>query len=165
MEEVKSEMNSMISMVDSLIDSVRKIATDLRPGILDHLGLIAALEWKINNFKLRTRMQVHYEQYDIRFNFSKNETIIIYRIVQEVLTNVVRHSKANELWVNVFVEDNDFVLKIKDDGIGFSTRGQHQKGSLGLMGMRERALSIGGKIQIESALNKGTTVTFLLRKK
>lgn len=165
MEEVKSEMDSMISMVDSLIDSVRKIATDLRPGILDHLGLIAALEWKINNFKLRTRMQVHYEQYDICFNFNKNETIIIYRIVQEVLTNVVRHSKANELWVTVFVEDNDFVLKIKDDGIGFSTRGQHQKGSLGLMGMRERALSIGGKIQIESALNKGTTVTFLLRKK
>ena len=160
----KSELEAMISMIDSLIDSVRKIATDLRPGILDHLGLFPALEWKIREFQKRTKICTHINLHETEITFSKNETTIIYRIVQEILTNVARHSKASKLEVMASKKDDFFVLGVTDDGVGFELKDHQQKGSLGLMGMRERALSIGGEIQIESSPGKGTTVRLLLRK-
>jgi len=160
----KSEIESMISIIDSLIDSVRKIATDLRPGILDHLGLFPAVEWKVKEFQKRTKICTHLNLDEIEITFDKNETIIIYRILQEILTNAARHSKASSLWVRVGKENDRFVLSVTDDGIGFEMKDNQQKGSLGLMGMRERALSIGGELQIESSPGKGTTVSFLLRK-
>ncbi len=160
----KSEMESMISIVDSLIDSVRKIATDLRPGILDHLGLFPALEWISKEFQKRTKICIHYNLDEAEISFDKNETTSIYRIVQEIFTNVARHSKASKLWLTTGKKDDFFVLSVKDDGVGFELKDYQQTGSLGLMGMRERALSIGGEIQIESSPGKGTTVNFLLRK-
>lgn len=160
----KNEMESMISIIDSLIDSVRKIATDLRPGILDHLGLFPVLEWKIKEFQKRTKICTHLNLNETDVTFTKNETTIIYRIVQEILTNVARHSKATKLWVAANKTDDCFVLSITDDGIGFELKDNQEKGSLGLMGMRERALSIGGELQIESSKGKGTIVSFLLRK-
>lgn len=161
----KSEMESMMCMIDSLIDSVRKIATELRPGILDHLGLFPALEWSIGEFQRRTKIDTHLNLDEAEFAFDKNETTTIYRIVQEILTNVARHAKASNLWLTTRKKDDSFELSIQDDGIGFELKGKQQKGSLGLMGMRERALSIGGEIQIESSQGKGTTVIFLLNKK
>ena len=160
----KSEMEAMISIVDSLIDSVRKIATDLRPGILDHLGLFAALEWKIREFQKRTKISTHSNLDEVDFSFDTNETTIIYRIVQEIITNVARHSKATKLWFAASKKDDYFVLSVKDDGVGFELKDKQQTGSLGLMGMRERAMSIGGEIQIESTPGQGTTVNFILRK-
>ena len=160
----KSEMEAMISIVDSLIDSVRKIATDLRPGILDHLGLFPALEWRIREFQKRTKIDTHYKLDEAEFSFDKNETTIIYRIVQEILTNVSRHSKATKLWFTTTKENDCFLLSVKDDGIGFEVKDKQRTGSLGLMGMRERAMSIGGELQIESSPGQGTTVNFLLRK-
>lgn len=160
----KSEMQDMISIIDSLIDSVRKIATDLRPGILDHLGLFPALEWKIREFQKRTKICTHFNLDEADFSFGKNETTIIYRIVQEILTNVARHSQASKLWLETSKTDDCFVLSIKDDGVGFELTDKQQKGSLGLMGMHERAMSIGGEIHIESSPGQGTTVNLLLRK-
>ena len=160
----KSEMEAMISIVDSLIDSVRKIATDLRPGILDHLGLFPALEWRIREFQKRTKICTHFNLDEAEFSFDKNETTIIYRIVQEILTNVSRHSKATKLWFTTTQENDCFLLSVKDDGIGFEVKDKQRTGSLGLMGMRERAMSIGGELQIKSSPGQGTTVNFLLRK-
>jgi len=163
-ELAKTEMESMISMIDALIDSVRKIATDLRPGILDHLGLFPALEWKIKEFQKRTKICTHFKLDEPGITFDENETTIIYRINQEIFTNVARHSKASKLWLTIGKKDDWFILSVKDDGIGFELKDNLQKGSLGLMGMRERALSIGGEIQIESSPGKGTTVNFLFRR-
>ncbi len=161
---IKSELNGMISMIEALIDSVRKIATELRPGILDHLGLFPAIEWKIDQFKLKSKATCVYSAAEIDIKFDKNETTIIYRILQEILTNISRHSKAKNISVSINNENDFFILKVVDDGVGFKLNMDSQTGSLGLMGMRERAMSIGGKIKIESEPNKGTTVVFELKK-
>lgn len=161
---IKSELNGMISMIEALIDSVRKIATELRPGILDHLGLFPAIEWKIAQFRLKNKISCEYTISEFEIDFDKNETTIIYKILQEILTNITRHSKAKQVWVSIYKEDDYFALKVVDDGIGFQMNVDSQTGSLGLMGMRERAMSIGGKIQMESEPGNGTTVIFLLKK-
>ena len=164
MESVKSEMGIMMGMVDSLIDSVRKIATELRPGILDHLGLFPAIEWQIRQFRMRTNICCSFSLSDMEITFDKNETTIIYRIFQEILTNITRHSKASHVKVFLSLNENYFELKVTDNGMGFEPHGSNQTKSLGLMGMQERALSIGGDLRIESAPGKGTTVIFLLPK-
>jgi len=161
---VKSELVIMMGMIDSLIDSVRKIATELRPGILDHLGLFPAIEWQIRQFRLRTKMCCVFNQSEMDVTFDKDETTIIYRILQEILTNITRHSKANHVKVVLTKNENDFILKVMDNGIGFELDETNKIKSLGLMGMQERALSIGGKLQIDSSLGQGTNITFRLPK-
>ncbi len=155
------EMESIISIVDALNDSVRKIASELRPGILDHLGLFPAIEWQISQFQMRTRIKCNYE-HDAEINFDKNATTIIYRILQEILTNVARHSKAENLRISLLKRENLFCMKVMDDGIGFDWNSDLYRNSFGLMGMRERAISIGGELEIESVIGEGTTVTFSL---
>lgn len=163
-ESVKSELDSMISMIESIIDSVRKIATELRPGILDHLGLFPAIEWQIKQFQKRDKICFHYDPGEMEISFDKNETTIIYRIMQEILTNVVRHSKANKVSISLDKRDDFFIMSVNDNGVGFELNDSLYTGSLGLMGMKERAMSIGGEIRISSAAGKGTTVTFSLLK-
>ena len=165
-EQVNIELPGMFSMVESLIESVRKIATELRPGILDHLGLFPAIEWQINQFRMLTKVNCIYDiPDDLDVTFNKNETITIFRIIQEILTNVTRHSKAKKVEISSRIDNNQFVLNVKDNGVGFVPMGKIQSGSLGLMGMQERALSIGGEIEIDSAPGKGTSITLLLDKK
>jgi two-component system sensor histidine kinase UhpB len=163
-EQIKEELSGMISMIEALIDSVRKIATDLRPGILDHMGLLAALEWKIKQFRLKNKICCEYTIEEMDVQFTKNETTFIYRILQEIFTNVTRHSKATNIWISITKGENLFIMKISDNGIGFDYQESLQKGSLGLLGMVERAKSIGGEVQIESEFGKGTTTTFILKK-
>lgn len=164
MESVKSELGIMIGMVDSLIDSVRKIATELRPGILDHLGLFPAIEWQIRQFRMRTNICCSFTPVEMDVFFDKKETTIIYRIVQEILTNIIRHSKAKHVKVSLAKKEDDFELKVTDNGAGFLPDESNKTSSLGLMGMQERALSIGGYLRIESTPGQGTTITFLLPK-
>jgi len=163
-EFVKSELSALNSMIESLIDSVRKIATELRPGILDHLGLFPALEWKIKQFRMKNKILCDYQMEEMNLEFDKDETTIIYRILQEIFTNVTRHSLAKNLWINIASLDGLFIMKVRDNGIGFEFNESLQSGSLGLLGMHERAMSIGGNIQIESAPGAGTTVIFSLKK-
>jgi two-component system, NarL family, sensor histidine kinase UhpB len=159
------ELNSMSGILDSIIDSVRKIATELRPGILDHLGLFPAIEWQIDQFRNRTNISCKYFKSVEDISFDKNETIIIYRILQEVLTNIARHSKADRVCVSLSKKNRKFYLIISDNGIGFDVKNKINEYSLGLLGMNERALSIGGQLRIESKKGKGTTITLILEKK
>lgn len=163
-KEVKEELPIMISMVESLIDSVRKIATELRPGILDHLGLFPAIEWQIQQFRMLTKISCEYTPEELDLEFNKNETTTIFRILQELLTNVARHSKAKKLQVQATKLHEEFLLQVKDDGIGFNLTDNFNSKSLGLIGMQERALSIGGRINVESSPGEGTCVSFLLKK-
>jgi PAS domain S-box-containing protein len=160
-DSFKTEMEPILSMVDALIDSVRKIASELRPGILDHLGLFPAIEWQISQFQMRTRIKCHYEL-DADVIFDKYETTIIYRILQEILTNVARHSKAENLRISLVRWGALFCMNVMDDGIGFELNNDFYGNSFGLMGMRERAMSIGGELEIESVIGQGTTVTLSL---
>jgi signal transduction histidine kinase len=136
----------------------------LRPGILDHLGLFPAIEWLIRQLQKRSKICCEFKPGDLDVTFDKNETNIIFRIVQEILTNVVRHSKANKVSVSLNKQDGLFMVKVVDNGIGFDLNEKSNEDSFGLMGMRERALSIGGEIKIESIRGIGTTVIFSLQK-
>ena len=161
---LKVELNAVLDTVEALINTVRKISTELRPGILDHLGLFPAIEWQLKQFQKRTKICCTSDICETDVQFDQNETTIIYRIFQEILTNVARHSKAKSITVSVKKTNKHFLLKVSDDGIGFKPRECNIIESLGLLGMKERALSIGGEIRIESAPGKGTTITLMVGK-
>jgi len=161
---LKTELDPIMNMVEALIDTVRKISTDLRPGILDHLGLYPAIEWQLKQFQKRTKICCKNDIQEADVSFDKNEITIIFRILQEILTNVARHSKATNVTVSVKNKDGHFLLEVSDDGIGFKLNDCNIIGSLGLLGMKERALSIGGEIRIESAPGQGTTITLMISK-
>jgi signal transduction histidine kinase len=159
------ELDSISGMLDSSIDSVRRIAADLRPGILDHLGLCPAIEWNLTQFEKRTNIKCEHSLNPLNIDFDKTETTIIYRIFQEILTNVARHSKATRLSVSLSKDGDRLLFKVTDNGIGFDVDKIDARHSLGLMGMNERALSIGGVIKIDSSIGGGTAVSLLIDKK
>jgi PAS domain S-box-containing protein len=161
-EHLKNELELMVDMVDSLLDSVRRIATELRPGILDHLGLFPAIEWQLKQFRLRTKICCSFSMEEMDISFDKNETNIIFRILQEILTNITRHAAATHVEVLLSKTNSHFLMEVKDNGVGFQYDDYLQVNTLGLIGMKERALSIGGEIQINSKPGSGTTVRFLL---
>lgn len=160
--DLATEFESVNKLIYSLINAVRKIATDLRPEIIDHLGLIAALEWQIKEFRKRTRLCCIYQMDEIAHPFSPKETTVIYRIMQEVLTNIARHAEAKHVRIFVIAKEDELMMRISDNGKGFIPENHVDETSLGLLGMRERAMSIGGKLTIESSPGKGTQVTFRL---
>lgn len=150
--------DKMSGLVDSTISSVRKISSQLRPGVLDYLGLPAAIEWQADEFKeqtgIRCKMSI---ATDIPVE-SKEITIAVFRIFQETLTNIMRHAKATRVSVVLMREENKLILVVKDNGIGIPEESLSSRTSFGLMGMQERARFLGGQVKITGAPKKGTTV-------
>ncbi len=139
------------------IQSVRRISTELRPGILD-LGLAAAVEWQVQEFETRTGIQCKVRLLTQEV-IAPNVSITLFRILQETLTNVARHAKATRADVVLQKQRDRLVLRIRDNGRGFDPEDPSISKSLGLLGMRERAAILGGRVIISSAPGKGTTVT------
>src|SRR5256714_1590070 len=145
--------------IDATIQMVRRISTELRPGILDHLGLAAALEWQANEFQTRTGIKC-----DVRTDLQEplmdqDLNTAFFRIFQETLTNVIRHAGATQVSVNLKGSDGKIVLEVKDNGRGISKEEISNTKSMGLLGMRERAALLGGEFKIGStARRKGTRV-------
>jgi signal transduction histidine kinase len=144
--------------VDETIELVRKISTELRPGILDAVGLVAAIEWGAGEFESRHVIKC-------RLNLPKDEMVIdperataLFRIFQETLTNVVRHAEATEVNVRLARENAVLILEIHDNGKGIGEDQVSADRSLGILGMRERALLLGGELSIRGAPGEGTTV-------
>jgi signal transduction histidine kinase len=152
----------MIDLVDAGIDSVRRIATELRPGILDHFGLIPALEWLVNQFQQRSKISFSFRNKIENIELNQSATSAIFRIFQELLTNIARHSEASKVDIQIDGNSQTFILKVKDDGIGFDTEKKSGKTSLGLIDMKERALSIGAEFTIYSFPGKGTEILLYL---
>lgn len=153
--------SKMCDLIDSTIDEVRGLATRLRPGVLDHLGLIDALEWYAAEFEKRTGITCIFKSFDI----SKVDDIVAtaaYRIAQEALTNVARHSFATKAQITLKADAGTLTLAVMDNGRGFNTRRIAESECLGLVGMRERASLIGGSLEIQSKPQKGTQVFFKL---
>jgi PAS domain S-box-containing protein len=164
-ESIRDGLKPLINIVDAAIDSVRTIATELRPAVLDNFGLIPAMEWQIQQFRIRTKILCDYK-FDVGdTSFSNEESTAIFRIFQEILTNITRHSNASTVRISFKSEDAALRLEVKDNGIGFARDKITQFQSFGLLGMSERALSIGGSLSFESIPGIGTTVVLLLRKK
>ena len=159
-ERVKQrKIKAMAARVDDTILTVRRIATELRPGVLDNLGLAAAIEWQAAEFQERTaircdvRIEVKEAILDREFN------TMCFRIFQETLTNIVRHAKANRVDVRLAQVDHELVLTVSDNGRGISEEEVVHARSIGLIGMRERVAQVGGQVFFFGLPDRGTTVT------
>ncbi len=150
---------TMSRVIDATLNSVRNIATQLRPSVLDDLGLIAAIEWQAEEFQNRSRIQCRVDLECEQVALDKNRSTAIFRIFQEALTNVARHAGASEVWVRLTAAAGSFILQIRDNGRGITQEEISSSKSLGLLGMRERALAFGGEVVIAAGPGQGTTVT------
>lgn len=146
-------------LIDETIGNVRSIALRLRPGVLDDLGLIPALEWHIGDFEKRTRISCNFEHADVP-EVGNVVATAAYRIAQEALTNVARHSRASRVFVSLRVEAGNLILAVADEGLGFDPSFMADAEGLGIAGMRERAALVGGSMEIQSQPGRGTVVTF-----
>jgi len=150
-------IRSTQQLADSIIRSIRRISTELRPAVLD-LGLAAAVEWQVQEFEARSGIRCKVRLLT-RQVVASNASTAMFRIFQETLTNVARHAKATRAEVVLQKQRDRLVLLIHDNGRGFDQADPSLSKSLGLLGMRERAAILGGRVSISSAPGKGTTVT------
>jgi len=161
-EQLFGDVDSIITLVNSTLTSVKRIAQDLRPEILDALGLVPALEWQTKEIASRTGLDCEIELIQEIPPLDDMQTTQIFRIIQEALTNVVRHADASFARVTLDVEeDGALKIEIKDDGHGFSIV-EVESQSLGILGMHERASNIGATLSFSSSDKKGTLVTLSL---
>jgi signal transduction histidine kinase len=144
--------------VDETVQTVRAIAMQLRPGLLDDLGLAAAIEWQAKDFQKRSGILCDLTLPDDDPDLSRDQATAIFRIFQEILTNVARHAQATKVWVHLGEEQDGIVLEVEDNGVGISPTQLAERRSLGLLGMRERAGAFGGAVEIVGSKGQGTTV-------
>jgi signal transduction histidine kinase len=147
-----------LKLLDDTIQSVQRISTDLRPGILDDLGLGAALEWAAEEFETRTGTRCRISMPDEDINVDPDRATALFRIFQEILTNVARHAKATQVNVWLAKENGNLALEVHDNGLGISEEQLSAGKSLGILGMRERARLLGGELIIQGVHGAGTTV-------
>jgi PAS domain S-box-containing protein len=155
---LRMKIAGMSSLVDSTIDAVRRISAELRPSILDDLGLAAAVEWQAEQFQARTGIQCNYEGLPGQIELDPERSTAVFRIFQEALTNVLRHAQATRIEVSLDERDDEVVLRVQDNGRGILESESTGFRSLGLLGMRERAELIGGSLEIMGVEGVGTTV-------
>ncbi len=156
--DLKSKIKSSINVVDEAINITRKLISELRLAILDHLGLVAAIEHQIEEFRKKTGIEV-IENLDEDLNLNKEISISLFRIFQELLTNVSKHSSANKVEVDLKKDGNNLLMKVKDNGKGFDVDELRKRNSFGLIGIRERVKIMGGIFEILSEQGSGTIVT------
>lgn len=155
---LRDKARAMSRMVDDTLRTVRKISTGLRPEVLDDMGLVAAIAWQTTTFQKRAGVRCHSSLPPETVVFDKDLSTTMFRIFQELLTNVARHAQATRLDVELRSVDDRLVLKVSDNGVGIAPGNANGKTSLGLLGMRERARQLGGSIDISSVRGAGTRV-------
>jgi PAS domain S-box-containing protein len=157
-DAVSAKLQSMAAVTDDILHVVRRISAELRPGVLDDLGLFAAIEWQAGEFEKRTgsTCTVASDLEDARFD--RDVSTAVFRIFQESLTNVTRHAKASRVDVRLSRRGDSLRLEVRDDGVGIGVRASKDPTSLGLLGMRERARRLGGEVVIERLAPHGTSV-------
>jgi signal transduction histidine kinase len=141
---------------------VRKISTELRPGILDELGVAAAIEWMAKDFQHRTGIDCNVTIQAVDTISDSVRSTAIFRIVQEALTNIMRHAAASQVNVSLEKKDNTLILEVRDNGIGIMEGRISDSKSLGLIGIRERVLLLGGEAVISGKSGEGTLVRVTL---
>lgn len=150
-----------IAMAESIthtIEQVREISSDLRPGVLDQLGLVAAIEWQAHAFHKRSGIACLFRPPEKELAVDQARSTALFRMLQEALTNVARHADATQVTIRLAQETHEIHLDIADNGVGISQASQASPRSFGIMGMRERALALGGTLHIEGTTGKGTIV-------
>ena len=158
LQQFEEKLEELPVRVDTIIATVRKIATELRPPVLDDLGLEAAIEWQIQEFEKRTGIKCQYSCGLKQVDLGPDRATAVFRIFQETLTNVVRHAEATQVDIHLREEGDKLILEVQDNGRGMTGRELSGTRSLGLLGMRERATMLDGEVNIIGRQGKGTTV-------
>jgi two-component system sensor histidine kinase UhpB len=149
----------MLKLIDSTVHAVRRLSTELRPAILDSLGLIPAIEWLAQEFEKRTGVNCEFVCADDELALDQEKTTALFRICQEALTNVTRYANATSVNIVLEMEEGQLLLQIRDNGRGITEGEKRATNSFGLLGMRERARLLGGTFEITGGSGKGTTLT------
>ena len=163
-QALRGKLVDLARQIDATIGSVRQLAAELRPQLLDELGLIDAIRWQVVEFEKRTGIQCSMELPETTIDWEQERSIAAFRIVQESLTNVARHADAKNVQVKIGTAGDNIVLEIADDGRGITDKQASDGRSFGLLGMRERARMFGGTLRITNREGGGTIVMVRLRR-
>ncbi|MBI3244295.1 MAG: PAS domain S-box protein [Chloroflexi bacterium] len=159
---LEPQIQESIDIVEHALQQVRNLSVELRPSLLDDLGLVPALRWHLDRYTQRTGTAVHFMADPATGRPPPEIETVCFRVTQEALTNVARHAQAGQVWVDLRQSGDELRLTIRDDGTGFEARAARARaargGSFGLLGMEERVLLIGGKIEIDSVPGEGTEI-------
>jgi len=158
-KDIQQKIHVMADLLNHAIVTVRKIATELRPAVLDDQGLSEAIKWLNREHKKRTGLSIHFKSTVNDADIDSNNMIALFRIYQESLTNVMRHAEATVVSSVLENKGNNLLLTVTDNGKGFDTKGAGAKKTLGLISMKERAFMAGGKLEINSLEGSGTTIS------
>jgi signal transduction histidine kinase len=158
-KDLIDKTDSMSKLIDSTVQTVRKIATGLRPEMLDDMGLIAAVAWQAKEFQKRTGIRCRAKLPPEGAKLDVDVSTTMFRIFQEILTNVARHSRATRVDLEMKIGDEAVGLEVTDNGVGIADSDLNGKKSLGLLGMHERALLFGGEVRITGTPGHGTRVS------
>jgi len=156
---LRVKVATMTNRIDDTINTVRRVSSELRPRILDDLGLVATIEWQAQQFQARTGIICQFDALVENGDLSQDRATAIFRILQEALTNILRHAQATRVNILIEEEEGEYVLEMRDNGRGITEEERTGSRSLGLLGMRERAQLIGGTIDITGLAGKGTVLT------
>jgi len=157
-QALELQLQGITDMIAQVIKSIRRISTQLRPAVLDDIGLVEAMKWQTGEFEKRFSIPVTASFSDIPDNLQQNIAVALFRIYQEALTNIARHAEATHVQVQLTCDERQLLLEVRDDGKGFDEELIGSKRTLGLLGMQERALMIGGEFDFSTQPGKGTTI-------
>jgi signal transduction histidine kinase len=155
---IHRRIEKLSKRINISIEVMQKLITELRPGLLDKIGLEAAIEWHVEEIKNRANIDCELSYNCMFIKTDKEQEISIFRIFQEALSNIIRHAKATKIFIKIFEDSRYFVMTIHDNGKGITERQINHPKSFGIIGMRERAACLGGFLKISKNENPGTTV-------
>ena len=158
-EKSVARLQRALASIDSAIQFIRRLIEDLRPTLLDNIGLEAALRAMVDQFCERCGVKCEISLPEGELNLTSAQSTALYRICQEALTNVMKYAKAKQVTINLTSDGSVWRLQLADDGVGLATTQQHHSMSHGLLGMRERIVALGGSFDIRGAVGQGTTLT------
>lgn len=155
----RPQLDETSRIVNRAIEQIRDLSLNLRPSMLDDLGLVATLRWYADRRAEPAGIQLHFAAESAGGSIPPDLAIVCYRVVQEAITNVVRHARARDIWLDVHVDDSMLEVRVRDNGVGFNlTILKDRRSRLGVLGMHERVELLGGQFEIESQLGVGTSV-------
>jgi signal transduction histidine kinase len=156
---LREKIRSLLATTTSLIRSVKNIASELRPGVLDQLGLVKTLKSEAREFERHTGIPCRFKMNIAKARFDRSAAVAIFRIVQAALTNIARHAHASRALITLMKRKNNLILTVMDNGKGISRKVIDSHDSLGVTGMRERTLALGGTFTLGGSRSKGTILT------
>ena len=163
-DAARKQVAAMARLIDGAVATTRRIVTDLRPSILDDLGLAVALRWQAGEYRKRSETNIVVETPEPDIAIDHECALTLFRIFQETLTNVMRHANATEVVVRLAEADSCYVLQVRDNGVGMPEDALRKPASHGIRGMRERARQHGGDVSVASTPGEGTTLVVTIPK-